>query len=107
MGMLSGILSTGRWESNPRPKLGKLILKRENARFGGILAFCSCPPNGFQLEQRLWGPWRAETASKSSTFIGFNRRLGEQYNRAAKKVSRAIRGGLHKVVDHLTTGIQD
>ena len=30
---------SGRWESNPRPKLGKLILKRENARIGGISAF--------------------------------------------------------------------
>jgi hypothetical protein len=30
---------SGRWESNPRPKLGKLIFTRENARIGGIFAF--------------------------------------------------------------------
>jgi hypothetical protein len=34
---------SGRWESNPRPKLGKLILKRENARIGGIFAFFDVP----------------------------------------------------------------
>src|SRR6516165_7013706 len=34
---------SGRWESNPRPKLGKLILKRENARIGGIFAFFDPP----------------------------------------------------------------
>jgi hypothetical protein len=33
------------------PKVGKLILKRENARFGGNLHF-STSSNGFQLEQR-------------------------------------------------------
>ena len=30
---------SGRWESNPRPKLGKLNLTRKNARIGGILTF--------------------------------------------------------------------
>jgi hypothetical protein len=34
---------SGRWESNPRPKLGKLILKREKARIGGNFVFLAVP----------------------------------------------------------------
>ena len=44
--------TSGRWVSNPRPKLGKLILKREDALIGGIFAFFGVPSNGSQLEQQ-------------------------------------------------------
>src|SRR5215472_18801668 len=50
-------LWSGRWESNPRPKLGKLILRRENARIGGISASFDVPqmdPNWSSSSQRFY-----------------------------------------------------
>jgi hypothetical protein len=59
---------SGRWESNPRPKLGKLILKRRNARIGGIFAFCDVP----QMDSN-WSSQIGEVVAPTPTYKHLNK----------------------------------